>query len=116
MSRGLSSELLFDYLAFKNGLTVSRPISDHGYDRIVDFNGKLNRIQIKSCQTKSGGYYIVSTSGNKRRKYNNEFDFYAIHLKQDSVWLIVPDGEVNAKSIRINGKYNKYIENWDQLK
>lgn len=116
MSRGLSSELLFDYLALKNGLTVSRPISDHGYDRIVDYNGKLNRIQIKSCQSNSSGNYIVSTTGNRRRRYDKEFDFYAIHLKQACVWVIVPDGEVNAKTIRITGKYEKYIENWDQLK
>jgi len=116
LSRGISAELLFDYLALNNGLTVSRPISDHGYDRIVDYNGRLNRIQIKSCTVREGKTYLVSTTGNGRRRYNKEFDFYAIYLKQDCMWVIIPDSEVNAKSIRITGKYHKYIDNWDQLK
>lgn len=116
MSRGLSAELLFDYLATNHGLTVSRPISDHGYDRIVDYNGRLSRIQIKSCQQRIGKDYVVSTTGNNRRKYDKEFDYYAIYLKHDCTWVIIPDKEVTVKTIRINSKYKKYIDNWDQLK
>lgn len=116
MSKGLSAELLFDYLATNHGLTVSRPISDHGYDRVVDYKGKLSRIQIKSCQQIKNGVYIVSTAGNNGRKYDKEFDYYAIYLKHDCVWAIIPDSEINVTTFRITENYKKYIDNWDQLK
>lgn len=116
--RGIAPELLFDYLATNKGFMVCRPVFDKGYDRIVEHKGKMSRIQIKSVQHKDRGSYLVRTGGTKSRKYRDEFDYYAIYLKHDCVWVILPAHIPQSTGLKVSmkGKYSKYFENWEQLK
>lgn len=116
--RGISTELLFDYLATEKGFKVLRPVFDDGYDRVVDAGGRLSRVQIKSCGLKVGNGYQVSVERRKAADYNTKFDYYAIYLKQQCVWVIVPARELKGQTVKItlSGKYSKYFNNWDVLR
>lgn len=117
--KGVAVELLFDYLLTEKGFKVLRPVFDDGYDRVVDSGGKMSRVQIKSTSSKQrGSAYGVKTCGRKDRRYNDEFDFYAIYIKPKCAWMIIPASLIKASNIKItiDGKYSKYLNNWDQLR
>ena len=64
---GDAIESLFDYVAMSKGFTVSAPRSNMAqYDRIVDANNKLFRVQIKG--RKSGDDSVLVHP--KRKKQN----------------------------------------------
>ncbi len=117
MSNGYAAEALFDYLATDKGLTVSRPLAHARYDRIVDHNGKLSRIQIKMTANKRGNAYWVKTSGFKNSLYTNDVDFMVIYIKPECAWFIIPIADITAAAIQITmgGKMTKYINNWKLL-
>lgn len=118
MSNGYAAEALFDYLATDKGFTVSRPLAHARYDRIVDHKGKLTRIQIKMTGNSRGkGSYWVQTSGVKRTMYNDSVDYFAIYIKPECAWFIIPVGEITGAAIHLtmSGKHTKYINNWNQL-
>lgn len=70
----------FEQRALEKGGVVSRPTTDVRYDRILDLDGKLYRVQIKHTgyeATKADGAYVVNlkTSRNGRvthRSYDRE--------------------------------------------
>ena len=66
-------------------------------DLIADFNGKLNRIQVKSTEKSVNGvfdFYLRSTATNTQlTKYNyyasNEVDYFVFYAKEtDEVYII----------------------------
>lgn len=114
MSNGYAAEALFDYLATDKGLTVSRPLAHARYDRIVDHNGKLSRVQIKMTANKRNNAYWVKTSGFKNSLYTNDVDFMVIYIKPECAWFIIPIADITAAALQITmgGKMTKYINNW----
>jgi hypothetical protein len=95
-------------------MMTARPIYDSGYDRIVDCGGKLTRVQIKMTGYKQEGSWWVSTSGNNKRRYTNEFDVMAIYIKPKCVWILIPIRDITGSSMKVSldGKAKKYINNW----
>ena len=120
MSKGYAAEALFDYLATDKGFTVSRPLAHARYDRIIDHNGKLSRVQIKMTSNSRGSgrkSYWVQTSGGNRSLYTDSVDFFAIYIKPECAWFIIPISDITGAAIHLtmNGKHTKYINNWNQL-
>lgn len=91
----------------KRGIQVSIPFGDNArYDLIADFNGKLNRIQIKYC----GNYNEINqswicpcasstnhTTNKHRTTYENDVDYMAFYLAQIDTVLLVSITELIGK-------------------
>lgn len=102
------SAILFEFV--KRGIPVSIPYGDNErYDLIAEFNGKLNKIQIKYCGEESrndgivcpcaSSYNHVSTR-REWEKYTGEIDYFCFWIAPDNLALIIPIEETeNKKSI-----------------
>lgn len=95
----------------KRNIQVSLPFGDNArYDLIAEFNGKLNKIQVKYCgQVQDNSVCCVCASStnhttNKHRDtYVNQIDYFAFYVKDWDVSLLVPiDCVGNRKSIWFN--------------
>ena len=100
------------------GIPVSIPLNDtQKYDIIVDFNGKLQRISIKTSRYKKSenSYEVMlkntggSSGNNKIRLFNNQdCDYIFIYTANEELYLI-PSKEIQAtNSICVGNKYNEY--------
>lgn len=120
---GETAECYFDYLAMTNGLIVSEPRGDSApYDRIVEMNGKLTKVQIKMRSSPSGltqKSYVVSVSKSDGSAYQpKEVDIVAVHLKTEGLWYFIPLKLIRRK-IRINpkkDKFDRFKNNWNAFK
>jgi len=84
----------------KRGIQVSIPFGDNArYDLIADFNGKLNRIQVKYCNQKISENGSIScpcasstnhTTNKKYTTYENDVDFFVFYLVPWEEIIIVP--------------------------
>src|SRR5579864_3890479 len=83
--RGEWAELRFMARAAENGLSVSKPWGDSGrYDVVVDHNGQLLRIQVKSTMHKSHGSRVCNSRPDITKRYKQrEFDFLAAYIIPD---------------------------------
>ena len=80
------------------GYAVYLPFGDdEKADLVVDFNGKLNKIQIKSTNTLLDGYYIIDFRNCKNHKCNpdpnqkyseQDIDYFATYcVERDTICL-----------------------------
>lgn len=116
-------ELSFTLKALLKGFVVSDPIGDvQKYDRIVDVDGKLSRVQIKGTSTKGSQKNYRCGVGHGRSSktpYTKEdCDFIAIYVVPRDVWYIIPIEVISdRKAIRLgidsSCKYVEYKERWD---
>ena len=102
-----------------NGYTVSIPLNDtQNYDLVVEIDGKLNKISVKtSRQTNNGISYSVqlrNTGGNKGGEVrqipfdNASCDYLFIYTANEKTYLI-PAKEISAKNcICIGVKYSEF--------
>jgi len=106
--QGEITELRFYLKAFEEGFVVSKPFGDNQrYDFIVDKNGKLSRVQIKSVGVQDkydrGGKYRINASFGASRKYSyssNEIDILVVYIIPMEVWYIIPVNEIsNIKTL-----------------
>ena len=83
----------------KRNIQVSIPFGDNArYDLVADFNGKLNKIQIKYCNQLTDNNSIicpcVSSTNHTTNKhlttYNNDVDYMAFYLSVWNCCLLVP--------------------------
>ena len=103
------------------GLPVYVPFGDNERaDLIVDFNGKLNKIQVKTSINAKDGVMIFDLisstthrkNGIKHKYSSDEIDYFALYnLSRDKVFLIsVPETPITAFKIRYelpkNGQIN----------
>ena len=121
---GSISELKFMCLCLSMDISVSIPYGDNDkYDVVIESDGKINRIQIKSCsKVKNGGFEAATSSGAKVKELYKKIDvdIFAIHLITVDVWYIIPVEVINTKTIvlRPNSskcKYSKYKQAYDLL-
>lgn len=113
---GFSIEALFDFEALTKGYIVSQPRTDTAYDRILDNNGKLFRVQIKARRlTKTVTVVRVSRGAEKRTLYTKtDIDVVALYIENNNSWYLIPV-EVVKEAFRINiivDKMDKYKNNW----
>jgi hypothetical protein len=129
--KGEMAELIFVVKAASMGFAVSKPYGDsEPYDLVVEENGRLLRIQVKSVFTTKRWGYSVAVARKRLRhhiRYSaQEIDFIAAYVVPHDAWYIVPVAEI-VSSIHIRlypegtkkcdgGRFEKYREAWDLLR
>ena len=130
--KGLIAELIFVVKAASMGFAVSKPYGDcEPYDVVIEENGRVLRIQVKSVFTTSRWGYSISVARNRACKpvvqYSpQEIDFIAAYVVAHDAWYIIPVAEIaNLAHIRLypesakrqdGAHFEKYREAWDLLR
>lgn len=128
-NQGELCELIYYTKCYSLGYTISKPFGDNAkYDFVLDKNGKLYKIQVKSTniidnQHRNNRYRINASHGaNNKRAYNlKDVDIIACYIIPLDLWYNIPIKETNnVKTLALyphiinsNGKYEKYKEFWD---
>lgn len=91
----------------KRGIQVSIPFGDNArYDLIADFNGKLQKIQVKYCgQEENINHSIICpcasstnhTTNKHYTTYENDIDYFVFYLAQWEKLLLVPIADIGSK-------------------
>ena len=124
--QGEISEQIFATKCFvDHGYMVSQPNGTADYDLVVDVNGRLLKIQVKSSIKGDGNVNICkgtnAVKSGKQGKYPypiEGIDFFAVHNILSDEWYIIPR-EVTGDSMNIRialkreGKYTPYRDNWN---
>jgi hypothetical protein len=102
----------------KRGIQVSIPFGDNArYDLIAEFNGKLNKIQVKYCnEINEAGSIIcncISSTNHTTNKhyttYENDIDYFAFYLVPLDHTILVPIENIGTKkrlAVRIEKSKN----------
>lgn len=101
---GNTGEAFAIYYYTSKGFIVSKPLFENvPYDLIVDKDGKLYRVQVKTCRnTTSGGKFRVNlrtTGGNRSGKGKSKT---ISSSEVDLVFVLLSDGrslEIDASSV-----------------
>lgn len=90
----------------KRGIQVSIPYGDNArYDLIADFNGKLNKIQIKYCDQLTENNSVVCpcasstnhTTNKHYSTYEDDVDYMCFYLPTWNKTMIIPISEIGDK-------------------
>lgn len=94
------------YEFVKRGIQVSIPFGDCArYDLIAEFNGKLNKIQVKYCAQITENNSIICpcasstnhTTNKHLSTYENDIDYFAFYLVPLDECLLVPISFIGNK-------------------
>jgi len=89
--QGEWAELQFISRALAKGLKVSKPWGDSArYDFIVEHEGSLKRVQVKSTNRSHYGGYACHLSTGKCGYFRTEVEFLALYIIGEDLWYIVP--------------------------
>ena len=122
---GELSELRFLAEAYSKGFVVSKPFGDNAsYDFIVDFNGKLSRVQCKSTETlnKKDAFTIYAAHGKTGKElYSAEsIDFLACYVFSFDAWYLIPVNSIKSRAINLyphksvrRAKFEGFLEKWE---
>lgn len=120
--RGEWAELCFMARAAEHGLCVSKPWGETAhYDFVVETEGKLLRVQVKSTFSNRKGKYRCGVHGSRGAYAADAFDFIAAYLVPENLWYIIPAEKIEGKeAIMISpkletAKYRDYREAWNLL-
>ena len=124
--QGEKSEQIFATKCFvEYGYMVSQPNGTADYDLVVDVDGSLKKVQVKSSIKGDGNVNICkgtnAVKSGKQGKYpypEESIDFFAIHNIPNDDWYIIPRNATgDAITLRIalkrEGKYTRYKDNWN---
>jgi PD-(D/E)XK endonuclease len=115
--------MLFMARAAEHGLVVTKPWGDSAhYDFIVECNGCVLRIQVKSTMSRNRKTYLC-TLYSARRCEDDDFDFLAAYVIPLDLWYLVPAEVVVTGKQKLclspqypNSIYEPYREAWHLLK
>ena len=120
--RGEWVELRFMARASEYGLCVSKPWGDSAhYDFVVEVEGHLLRVQVKSTASKKRVGYACAVRDHNGPYPSGAFDFLAAYIVPTDLWYIIPGDRINAcGSILLspelpNSKYERFREAWRLL-
>ena len=90
------------------GIPVYTPFGE-GYtaDLIADFNGKLNRIQIKTTEKLHEDYMLFRITrqdgfhGSKKKYTEDEIDYFSLYCVETDILCLVPISEAKTESLTI---------------
>ncbi len=128
--KGEMSEMLFAVRAANLGYSVSRPLGDsEPYDLIIEDDGRLIRIQVKSIYTRRFPAYrakIRHKTGSDQRYSPKEVDFVAVYVVPEDSWYIIPVALLGGRDqIRLyprgskkkdGGRWEEFREAWSLLR
>ena len=121
--RGEVAEVLFAAKAASLGFTILQPLGQsRPYDLVVEFDGKLTRVQVKSSW-RLGQYraYHFPVGTWHRRYRAKDVDIIAAYVAPRRTWYIIPLRAIlPRRNVRIAEKeeisrYWKYREAWEVL-
>lgn len=115
--KGILTEETLKLWFLKKGFSVSVPIGDDDrYDFIVDFNGKLVRMQSKTsnltrtvnCLNFATASINYNSTGSHRNKYTSkEIDYFCtIHPKTEQVYIVPVEICGNECNLRLTPPKN----------
>jgi hypothetical protein len=122
--RGEWAELRFLTRAVEHGLMVSRPWGDSApYDLMVEHNGRVLRVQVKSTMYGVNGGYLCKLPHDRSRTARvRRVEFVAVYIIPEDVWYILPAhvaaglrGNIWLTPHRRGHKYERYLEAWHLL-
>lgn len=99
------SAVLYEFV--KRGIPVYVPFGDNeACDLIAEFNGKLQKIQVKTAQSVKSGkinFKLTSTRYDSRYKYTEEdIDYFALHcIENGKTYLLKKDSDTNLMAINL---------------
>ena len=96
------------------GIETFLPFGDGSkYDLIAEFNGKLNKIQIKTTKNIKKNSCITwrlccqnGRNGNQKKYNNDEVDYFALYCIETDVLCLVPF--CNAQTTELNFRMDNY--------
>jgi hypothetical protein len=93
--QGEVTELAFMHKAAALGFVVTKPWGDNTrYDFIVDSDGHLTRVQVRSVSLacRPGCYHVGAGSGGHRKHPNTRahIDLLAVYLIPEDIWYLIP--------------------------
>jgi hypothetical protein len=115
-TKGELACLKVEMRAYEKGAIVSKPGIECDYDRVVDYDGKLHKIQVKWADTKSNtaqGVVIAKLErgnrNNNRRAYSrDDVDAVVVYApKTDKVYWFGPDVFDNKWQLQMRLKPTK---------
>jgi hypothetical protein len=119
--KGELAEMRFDVAATSRGLVVSKPIHNHDYDRIIDCDGRLFRVQIKLASLRTKNAWAANANHGyhrgkgKHRPYTpDEIDIFAVYHPGDDVWFFIPVERVTGFGIWLR-LFERYRGAWHLL-
>ncbi len=131
-SIGLAAELILSAQALMQGLTVLTPLGNFlPYDLIISNGEQHLKVQVKSSSTnkKNGSHSFHTTTGRNGRNAAGKYkkgvaysaasvDVFAFFLRDTGEWAFLPRKDVKVQRVTVyrNGKYEKYINNWEIFK
>ena len=105
---GIIGEEVLTTEFLKNGYIVSKPIGDNApYDLIVDKNGKLRKIQVKTTENIVDGIMIFQTNVTNpfkktNRKYTqDEIDYFGLYCFENNYVGLLPFSDYTARKTKI---------------
>lgn len=121
--RGEWAELKFMTAAAEHGLCVTKPWGDSSqFDFVVEHQGRLSRVQVKSTTHRNHGSYTCRLKRCKSLYASDSFDFLALFVVPEDIWFIIPEPVMRGRcGIALypqykKSKYERYREAWDDLK
>lgn len=101
-----------------HNITVALPLNDtQKYDLIADFNGGLQRVQVKTSRyTRNNTSYEVmlkncggTSKGSKIRPFDNTACDYVFVLTGNNKMYLIPTAEIIAtNTITVGNKYSEF--------
>ena len=122
--RGEWAEMRFLARVSELGLTVIRPWGDSlHYDMVVESDGCLLRVQVKSSTCKRNNSYFVNLHGSSHYYTKADFDFIAAYIIALDLWYIIPAEAALRGRDKLcmtpgspKARYEPYREAWHLLK
>jgi hypothetical protein len=107
------------------GVPVYIPFGDNeSADLIAEFNGKLNKIQVKtSYKMKKDGFTVDLRSGTIRNGHNyfkkydcNDIDYFSIYNVESKILMLIPIEKLqNRNAIKVNVPFKETHNQYEPL-
>lgn len=117
--RGCLAEYRFAVECLKRGYEISMPLLDASiYDCIVDVNGDLKKVQIKSTTKKPERSECrrsvhVRLANNKQAYDLGSVDYFAVYVYEfDGFFIFKNTGAMQSVRLSPQGKYSDYFNNF----
>ncbi len=127
-ARGELAEARFLAKAMELGFTVSKPFGDNArYDFILDCDGRISRVQVKSAWIRRNHCYWFKTAprrtgGHRPRPYRrNEIDFLVACIVPEDAWFVIPIAAISKRTTltlttRHRNPFACYREAWELMR
>lgn len=112
---GNYAESLFDSECLIRDIVASKPVSETYYDRLIEVNGELKKVQIK-CVTVERDYAKVIFRYKLFNRSKEKVDYYAVYFIKNNSWYFFPYSSVTSVRISLRSPRNENKNNWEVLK